>query len=82
MSTTCPECGTLGRLVTKTDSGRAVYTCPQCPETLVDGVDGSQILSGPRWLGPKPATSHARPAMFQRRTDEGKPRFKARGGRR
>jgi hypothetical protein len=86
MSTLCPECRFMGTPVGKTAGGRVVFTCRRCPEQLVEGFDGNQILSGPRWLGDRPTpppAPHAMPrALFQRRTDEPTPRFKARGGRR
>lgn len=88
MSSLCPQCQHMGTPVGKAN-GRVIFTCRRCPEQMVEGIDGNQFLSGPRWLGERPAPPPAPPAphslprpKVQRRTDEGLPRFKTRGGRR
>jgi hypothetical protein len=75
----------MGTQVGKTAAGRVIFTCRRCPEQVINGFEGSQVMSGPRWLGarPPPPAPHGLPrAKVQRRTDEPAPRFKARGGRR
>lgn len=52
----CPECDNPGKPFVRLANGRLGYLCTRCPKQLVKkGHEVGFTLSGPRWLGQRPA---------------------------